>query len=360
MISARADHGGGPAHLFLLCRHLHDRFDIFVALPQTPPYWERLEILLGREKLIPIPHRKFRFSSLFELRRQARLLKLDLIHSHGKGAGIYSRLLGMLTGVPVIHTFHGLHIGQYGLLSRAHYLLLERFLSTRSKALIAVSIGEAHLIAEHRIASASAIHTIENGIEFAPVQDRTPSSDLRLRVVTITRFDYAKNPNLLTRIIRQAASSFPDHFHFGIVGDGPGSASVRSDLSDLVESGVVTFHGLLDDPGEVLSSSDVYLSTSRWEGLPLSVLEAQSYCLAILATDVTGNRDLVQDGINGILYQSDSPEPAVQVLNRFAEDRELVARMGATGRQLVENRYNARRMAGETESIYRMILACRG
>ena len=131
MISVRADYGGGPEHVFQLVRNISTQFDVYVALPCDKPYWGKFSRLLGSDKLIKIPHRRFSITELFKMLLFIKDNDIKVIHSHGKGAGLYSRLLKLIapSSTKVIHSFHGVGIGEYSFLPRRLYIIYERLFS---------------------------------------------------------------------------------------------------------------------------------------------------------------------------------------------------------------------------------------
>ena len=120
-ITVRADFGGGPEHVYRLIDILTPEIEAFVACPKDYPYWDRYQKLLGSDHMIEIPHRKFAVLRLVYLLRYVRCKGIELIHSHGKGAGAYGRILAFLTRKPCVHTFHGVHIGKYSEVSKRLY-----------------------------------------------------------------------------------------------------------------------------------------------------------------------------------------------------------------------------------------------
>jgi len=105
IITSRADFGGGPEHIFQLINQLINGYNFFIACPKDFPYYERYSQLVGEDNIFEIPHRKINVFSILKLSSFIGKNKIDLIHSHGKGAGIYSRLLFFLTGKPIVGHF---------------------------------------------------------------------------------------------------------------------------------------------------------------------------------------------------------------------------------------------------------------
>ncbi|MBU6154718.1 MAG: glycosyltransferase, partial [Bdellovibrionales bacterium] len=91
MISARADHGGGQKYLLELVRAINEQVDVFIAAPDEAPYGPKFREL--SKDFFALPHRAFRLGVLIRLLIWARRHRIEIIHSHGRGAGYYSRLL---------------------------------------------------------------------------------------------------------------------------------------------------------------------------------------------------------------------------------------------------------------------------
>lgn len=358
MISVRADHGGGPAHMQLLTKYLLSNYEIHLAIPNEQPYWSRFQQLLGADRLVEIPHRQFTITSMWRLVREIARRDIDVIHSHGKGAGIYGRLSALLTKRKCVHTFHGVHIGEYGVINRALYLWLERILAFVTDRIIAVSTSEARQLKNLCIVPPEKLTVIENGIEIPEVTENKSNTGNRHHIVTVTRFDYAKNPELLCDIIDGLLSeSAESPFVFDIVGDGEGRQTFENTISGYIDSGQVVMHGFLDNPFEIINNGWLYLSTSRWESFGLAVAEALVRSIPVIATEVTGSTDLIVDGRNGFLFPLDKPGEAVRLINVLSSDQTLYHSLSLNARSSSEVRFSAENMANETGKRYRQLLA---
>jgi glycosyltransferase involved in cell wall biosynthesis len=343
--------------MFTLASHLTADFDIHVALPNEPPYRDRFRMLLGEDRLMTIPHRQFKFDSLWSLVREINRRNIDIIHSHGKGAGIYGRLAALLTNRRSVHTFHGVHIGRYGKLKRFLYLTLERLFSSITRAIIAVSSSEREQMVTLRIAPPGKISIVENGIEIPSISQRKQNTSNRHHIVTVTRFDYAKNPELLGEIIRILLSGDKGgQFVFDVIGDGEDRQAFEKSVSDYIESGQVVMHGFLMDPFQIISNSWFYLSTSRWESFGLATAEALVRSVPVIATNVTGSIDLIANGENGFLFPLDRPDEAVRLISELASDDSLYVALSVNARKSSVERFSANRMADETSRLYRQLL----
>ena len=344
MVSVRADHGGGPRHVYQLIKNLHGQFEIYTACPYEKPYWDLFEKILDENHMEIVPHRRFRFDKLSDLAKYIKLKKIQLIHSHGKGAGLYGRLLARKTNSKSIHTFHGLHLDNYNSWQKWLYLKLERWLCAQSDACIAVSNSEYQRILKHKIVSEQKLFTILNGVTVA---QKKHTFVMKKRIICILRDDPAKNPDLVIRI----AKLLP-HYEFRLIGIEP------SDKWDEKLEGLknIRIIGLMSSTGIIkqMKWASICLSSSRWEGLPLTLLEAISQQIAIVATNVTGNRDLVEK--NGWMFESNNAEDGAQaIIDCLADSQIYESKVRAAYDNLVQ-KYDERLMCKVTSELYYNLL----
>lgn len=316
-----------------------------MGCPNDEPYRARYTELVGGERILELPHRAFRLRALAQIIRKVRSDSIEIIHSHGKGAGLYARLAGMLSGAKVVHTFHGLHIGEYGPTRKWAYLWLERFLGKVTTRGICVSDGEAAVIRDARLMPPDRLNVIYNGVQ-TPEIVATKSFAEPLKMIAVSRFDHQKNAEMLVDVTKSLKGR--KRFELVVLGTGE-----RFDqIGALIRS-----HGLQDDvqlAGGVpdirpfLREADIFLSTSRWEGMPMAVLEAMSEGLCVVATNVVGNNDLVSHGVNGLLFE-DAQEAAALLR---ALDPEDAITLSNAARSLVAEGYSSEVMAQKTFQLF--------
>lgn len=357
LISSRADYGGGPEQLFQIASSLMRDYRMSVACPRNEPYFPRLESLLGSQAMIEIPYRRFCLRTVIKLWREMGKRKVSLLHSHGKGAGIYSRILSLFSGVSCIHTFHGIHTGEYGVISRALYLLLERTLCFFSRNLVCVSSSELNRAKELRIGSDLSRVLIENGVKIP--NDVRPEENFReepLQVLSVTRNDFAKNPQLLIPIARYLREwGMEKKIEILAVG-----IKHAEELRQMARSqGVGSMIKWLEpqrDLSKFYKQALCFLSTSRWEGMPLSLLEAMSYGCPVVASRVVGNCDLVLEGETGFFYSPDDPETAAKKIQRLAEDPNCWNHLSKQSLIRVKENFSWEKMTRAYQALYAEIL----
>lgn len=350
--------GGGQevvATLVEQCLARHRDLDVCVVLPAGGIFVERFKRTGVRVETLPFD--RLSLSAALGWARLVRGLEPDVVHSHGKGAGFYARLLGPAK-LPRVHTYHGFHPPGNPVLRRA-YLLLEGLLARTTARVVAVSEGEAGEIRRAVPAAGDRVTVIPNVVVCrtppgAPGEDEAELEAFVRRpgfvVAMIARDDPVKDYplalNACERVLRRGGDT-----RFVFVGID----RRRSDLLRLERefAGRVLALSSLASTARLIARMDLLLLTSRKEGAPLVVLEAQCAGKPVVATDVPGVRDLVADGVDGLLV----PPTAVAVgdaVLRAAGDRALWRRMAEQAAQKAAGRDVARWSAAYYE-LYRSL-----
>ena len=353
-ITLRADHGGGPKHVDLLINNLSNDIEAYLACPQDKPYyylWSESKRVKG---MFALPHRKFSTRKLLELNNFIKNNNIEIIHSHGKGAGIYSRMLKILNPrLKVVHTLHGVHIGEYGFLKKRAYIFLERFLALFTDKFINVSNSEKSVCLELRLFKKSKSEVVYNGIKaFSKEYNAKIKFKLlgKTVITTISRFDYAKNMPLAYEI----AKNFKDNSNIVFLWLGDGNDRVKFESMAQKDDINIIFTGFTDEILVYLSAADIYLSTSRWEGLPYALIEAQSLGIPIVATNVVGNNEVVENGKSGFLFEN--IQQACQDIEILLNDEKVYSRMQKGALLNFKDKFEIDVMVCKIEKIYKKVL----
>ena len=133
--------GGGPEHIYQLLKRLNwNEWEVILCTSQDGSYWEKLNSLGIKTHNLSL--RKLSLSTLFKLLSILRKIKPDIVHTHGKGPGLYGRIIGKILNIPIVHTFHGFHYKDLPSLTRWFHLAIESFLTLITDQHIFVSNGE--------------------------------------------------------------------------------------------------------------------------------------------------------------------------------------------------------------------------
>ena len=352
-IMLRADHGGGPKHVDLLINNLSSEIEIYLACPQDRPYYDLWSKSKKIKDIFTLPHRKFSAKKLLGLNKFIKDNDIKIIHSHGKGAGIYSRILKILNPrLKIVHTLHGVHIGKYGFLKRNVYIFLERFLTLFTDKFINVSNSENSVCLKLKLFKKSKSEIVYNGIKALLKDDNAKIKfDLSGKrvVTTISRFDYAKNMSLAYEI----AKNFKDNSSIVFLWLGDGDDRAKFESMAQKDGANIIFTGFTDEVPAYLSATDIYLSTSRWEGLPYALIEAQSLGIPVVATNVVGNNEVVENGKSGFLFED--AQQACQDIEILLNDEKIYGKMQAEALLNFKDKFDIDVMIRKVEKIYEQI-----
>lgn len=268
-----------------------------------------------------------------------RHYRAGIIHLHSSKAGFLGRIACRILGIKrVIYTPHCASFMRTDISEkkRDFYKNLEILADKFGGRIVGCGRTEAE---QYTALGLVATH-ISNGIEPAEEKDREEKKEVIVSFVGIA--NEQKNPGAFNHIARNVDKMHNARFIW--VGDG--------DLRTCLEEPFVQTTGWVDKDqvAAYLEKSLVFLSTSRWEGLSYSVLEAMNASCALLLHDIPGNRELVEQGRNGYLFSSE--EEATARLNELLSDLENTRRMGRESYKLVKECFNVHSMGEEYRKLY--------
>jgi glycosyltransferase involved in cell wall biosynthesis len=280
--------------------------------------------------------------------RAVRHLRPDVLHVNlwSPWEGQYAIVAGLLSSVPVVAVEH-LGIRSTSTLQRR----VRRLLCTRLAAHVAVGDEVARAIEGLIGLSPGSVETIHNGIPDLPL---TPVRRKRPGAVVggVGRFTRQKGFDTLIA----AMPSLPD-VTCVLVGDGPERARLERLADDLGVSDRIVMTGWVEEARNYLASFDLVAQPSRYEGVPLVMIEAMLAKRAIVACDVGGVSEAVEDGRTGILIPPDDPAALAAALAKLLSDRGLRSEMGERARERALARFTSSAMARSYEALYARVHA---
>ncbi len=346
--------GGGPEHVWQLVQHLPKNIDSFIAAPSCAPYGARFQECVGNNQFLPIPQRKFTLTAFLQLIRFIKKNKITIIHSHGKGAGIYARFAALCTKATSVHTFHGIHLPQ-NTIAKCLYATLERFLCAISKTCIAVSDDEAQ---EARALGFAPAHvtTIHNGV-FIP--HALPEKDLArpFKILHVSRFDKKQKNSLFVYDIalELQKKELLSQCIFILVGDGEELAPLQQKIESAGLGHYFEVQGKQESVTPFYQEAHCLLSTSRWEGLPLAVLEAQAWGVPAVVSNVVGNREAIKDKTTGLLFPINKAEDAATSMETILKSNDTWQHMRSEAHTRIKKNFSVAAMAERTANIYHQL-----
>lgn len=265
---------------------------------------------------------------------------IDIIHLHSSKAGFLGRIVSFLLGKSnkTIYTPHAISFLRLDVSSKKRkiFIWMEKFASFFGGKIVACSQSEKEAIEEQGIKN---VTFINNGIKPLQIEKKVNTSD-KITIISVGRLSIQKNPKLFNDI----ALEFKDNANIQFIWCGDGELKSELTSPNIKCTGWIE-RKVLEN---YLANADIYLSTSLWEGLPLSVLEAMSIGLPVVLYNCVGNRDLVEN--NGFLYNNKLKVNTY--INIFLKDKKLIKEQGVNSKKIVKRSFNMENMIQSYLNIY--------
>ncbi len=357
LLITRAELGGGQTHVLDLLRGFRERFDVELATGERGFLTEAAEQLGVGWHVLPHlvqPMRPWKdVRALAECYRLIREVRPDIVHTHTSKAGVIGRAAAHLAGVPSVFTAHTWCFAEATSLKwKLVGIPLERLAARCASRIITVSDANRGLALNHHVAGPAKFVTVHNGIADCPHRAQPGSVEVQgeaPRIVMVARFSEQKAQSLLI----DAVAGIRKPFRLLLVGDGPTRPAAEAQVERYGLSDRVEFAGNRMDIPEILASSQIFALFTKWEGFPISILEAMRAGLPVVASDVNGVREAVSHWGNGFTVPPGNVAEFRQRLEMLLEDSSLRQQMGAASRQRFEQEFTVDRMLQRVAEVYR-------
>jgi L-malate glycosyltransferase len=350
---------GGAETLLLLWAKVRDRrrfaYETAFVLPRKTALVDPM-----RETGVPVScldgGREWDVRWLFRLRRLLRERRPDLVHVHSPYVAGFTRLV--VRSLP--------RRDRPRLVTSEHLPWSGYAPATRVLNALTYRLDDAHVAVSHAVRTSipsrlvDGTRVIRTGIDVAAIRSHRGDRD-RIRATlglepghlvigTIANFRPQKDYPTLLRAAARVARAHP-HARFVAVGDGPLEHEIVRLRGELSLLDTFLLLGRRDDPARVLAACDSFVLASRFEGLPLALMEALAMGLPVVATSSAGVRECVTDDQEALLVPVGDADALAAALARVIEDSGLRERL-ARGAEEAAARFDISRMAGEIEALY--------
>jgi len=365
--------GGAQVNTIYTVEHLSpDRFDTYLICGPGGILTERVE---KKEKLIIMknmvrqicPYKDWRV--FFQLKRKLRELKPDVVHTHSSKAGILGRLAAYFARVPVIiHSVHGFSFSPFQSAPvRTIYSTAERLVRKITRHFIFVAQEDIETAKKYKLVQDN-FSLIRSGF---PVRKFFPSNQSHAEVLElrskygIKETDFVcgiiapfKPQKGLFHLIEIAAEvirllkeeGFKRDIIFMITGDGNLRPEIENKLSEKGISDNFRLPGFLFDIENAIEIFDLGISTALWEGLPQSLIQLRLKKKAIVASDISGNREVIKNGQNGFLADVFDYKLFAQKIRELVTDETLRKQMESYEEDF--SQWDADYMVKRQEALY--------
>jgi glycosyltransferase involved in cell wall biosynthesis len=353
IISTNADESGAPIHVLSIVESLHKIFSLILIFGEQG----NIERTIRSKENIPvyiIPAIKSAISPFKDIAALYKILCIiireqpNLIHAHSSKAGMLARIASLITGTPCVYTVHGWGWRGLSPIKYKMVVFIERILKYVPQTIyICVSnsvAAEARTIVGIRNDS---LRVIYNGVK--DMLTNTSNYNNVLTFIMPARVCDAKDHETLLR----AFALFDKPSRLILCGSGTDKVEFVSRASEITGERFkdIVFLGVRSDIADLLNKSHVFLLISKYEALPLSIIEAMSTELAIIATKVGGVEELLDDNVSGILVNSGDVDFLVDAMNKVNSVK-LRTRLGKNARRKYISNFNESLMSQKIIEVY--------
>lgn len=358
MLVTLAEVGGAQSYVAQLLEAVSGRFDVTVAAWGPGPL--RRAAAGSGAAYVELRHMRRQLSwrdllGLLELVRLFRRVRPDIVHANSSKAGVLGRLAAPLARVPVrVFTVHGWAFKAHTGLAARLYLWAERLVRPLTTMVVCVSESERELGIDLGTCDADRSIVIPNAVALPELRPGPPRS-----VPVLVSVGRLKQPKDFGTLV-EALAGIKRDFEAVVVGDGPERDEVAQAIRHHGLTERVELAGTRDDVGQILAGADVFVLSSRSEGMPMSALEAMAAGLPVVATAVGGVPELVLEGETGFLVPTGDAPALGHALERLLNDTDLRRRLGDAGRRRAETTFALRDWQAAHLELYRELLTRRG
>lgn len=325
--------GGGQTHILSLVNCLDkDKFRPVIAASEIGEFGNRADGYGFAFEAIELP-KIFRSKHLKKLDEIIRRNSIDIIHSHGGVAGMYARFYKKnFSNVKVIHTIHGIHyVNSPGALRKFFSLAVEQYLVPFANKYICVSESDFEKAEAIKIINPVKTSVIKNGISLRKFQRKEKPQKLMsqfgiknddLIIGNVSRFDFQKNQRFLLKNMNHIFEKFPQA-KLILAGSGKFFDECKNAAMNSPYSDRIFFAGEVSSPEDYYSLFDIFVFPTLWEGFSISLIEAMASSDCILASGIPANCELIDDNVNGYLFNPEDKDDFLHKLEKLIVNKEL-------------------------------------
>ncbi len=345
---------GSENHLLLLLPALRARgHDVrLVMLHEGEPGAEELAVRLEQAD-VPVERLRMRAAVdpivLGQLVRSLRRARPDIAHTHLVHADFHGLPAGSLARVPVlVSTKHGFNPFRGG----RTFAAADRAVARLADVHVAISAGLARYLEEHEGFDATGFEVVHYGIEAAPPAPPPPSEP---RLVVVGRLIPIKGHAVLLEAFARAREKVPG-LSLSVAGDGPLDQELRATARRLELADAVSFLGRVSPVAPAFEEAAIVVVPSLGEGFGMVALEAMERGRAVIASDVGGLPEIVEDGTTGLLVPPADAGALAHAIVELAPDAARAAELGSAGRKRALAAFSQDRCTDRIEELYRTAL----
>jgi glycosyltransferase involved in cell wall biosynthesis len=356
--------GGGESHLIDLVSNLNkNKYQSFVLSFTGGVMIDRLASLgistFVINTIIPFDARVWRGVS-----KIIQDNNIQLIHVHGTRAFSNVIYAAKRNKLPIVYTVHGWSFNSYqGSIKRWLSILIEGYFTRIASSVINVSNSNRKIGLNHLPKLNSVV--IQNGIDtskynpnssYPTVRENLGVANNQILIAFIARMTRQKDPFTLIRAFSLLSDELKSKITILMVGDGELMFEVTRLTKELHIENKVIFTGFRNDISTLLNNIDIYCLPSLWEGLPLGLLEAMAMKKIVVATNVDGTIEVIENNKNGFLFPCGNHNQLCSIMQRiFVMTEKETNQIRNAAYQTIHSKFSLQGMVEKTEAVYNTI-----
>tara|TARA_B100001123_G_scaffold450752_1_gene623448 strand:+ start:3292 stop:4449 length:1158 start_codon:yes stop_codon:yes gene_type:complete len=366
--------GGTKRHLLDLCAGLpSDEFEVVIGAPSIrshhhgdTSFFEDVKDLGIDLRVLDLVRPVSPMADIRALAQIASILRdeqFDILHCHSSKAGVLGRLASVVCPkTKVVYSPHGFYFLNFPpSVKRTAYRLFERFASTFGDRVIALSNGEYNAAIDQKVTSRNKLRMIENGLDHFRVHTPDQARNMlgipgsAITVGTVSRFTAQKSPYDVVSVVDRLRSDFPElcFLWFGV---GELQKDIEREIGNRGLQDHFRLLGYRANVRSLLPAMDVFLLASQWEGLPYTIMETMYAGVPVVATDVVGSQDFIENGDTGFLVDHGDVDGLAESVARLLKSPVLSQKICFNAASRLETRFSLKSMIEKTAGIYRELV----
>lgn len=276
---------------------------------------------------------------------------IHTIHSHNAQSDKLAVVVGKLTGVPTFPTIHSTMsiLDKRSKLDPRVYVnkAVDQIIYRIADRVIAVSEEVKDTVCDRYSLKGSKVIVVKNGIspncksqKITGQNTKTIKHKNSMKILAIGRLAFEKNYDVLIEAANICLKKGHKNIFVQIVGDGEEYGNLSTLRNSLNLGSHVELLGMRNDVLELMQESDLFVMTSRYEGLSIAMIEAFSCGLPVIASDAPGLRDCILHNENGMLFPVGDYKALAECILKIAADRDLQAHLSRGAKESFKNNYN--------------------
>ncbi|MHA1284843.1 MAG: glycosyltransferase family 4 protein [Promethearchaeota archaeon] len=281
----------------------------------------------------------------------------DILHSHRYKENILAYLVSRRKNIKLLTTIHGMpeiyqakNNVKYKIISKINFFILSKYFHR----VISVSNNIKNILLESFGFNPEKITVIHNGIEIPKIISKEKNRNSFI-IGSAGRLFPVKNYPLFIKIAKQLRN-LSDKFYFELVGEGPEYYNLKKLVKTFKIEDSFFIKKFTDNMRDFYNGLDLYINTSFHEGIPLTILEAMSYGIPVVASNVGGINEIILNGVNGYLVDSKNPDDYLKICYNLFKDSTICKRIGTIGRKSIIDKFSSNNMTNQYLEVYHKLI----